>query len=119
MLPRWCALSILSATLVLAGCSNGPKPAPTPTQFPPLEGAQTLPPTWTPTASWTPAPTHTPTLIPIAAATLSAEDICATFKLIVSPLPAARVDYGGAAVVALQKAPLHNPPPNPIAPRPS
>src|SRR5258708_39381823 len=117
MVRRWSALAILLGTLMLAGCNSRQKPIPTPTHIPPLEGAQTLPPTWTPTASWTPAPTRTPTVIPSATATLSAEDICASFQLIVSPLPATRIDFGGVAMFAWKNAVANSPLVILIAPR--
>jgi hypothetical protein len=105
-MPRhWRVLPVLLTMLLLMGCSNRSVPTRLPTPVTVVAIVQTLPPTWTPTASWTPAPTWTPTLIPTPIATTSVQDICASFQLITSPLPAARIDFNGAATFAWKNVP--------------
>jgi hypothetical protein len=98
-------LTFFGITL-LAACTNSvPAATPRPTTPAATLGFQTLPPTWTPTATFTPAPTRTATLTPTAVPTFTVEQLCGNFSMVTKPDPNIEVAMTDQAVFAWKGVP--------------
>ncbi len=69
----------------------------------------TLPPTWTPLPTRPPLPTRTPTLPPTPLSTLSAQQICDSFRVIAAPADNAQLDYDATVTFAWHGVPSDAP----------
>lgn len=86
------------AILLLAACGNRPAATPFHPTITPTLGEQTLPPTWTPTASFTPPPPGTATTTPSPVPTASIADLCTNFQILYSPVKNVILKVGDAAL---------------------
>jgi hypothetical protein len=94
--------------LLIAACSvppSTPTPRPTQTYTPiPTSAFRELPPSWTPTFTFTPRPTNTPTLVPTITPTFTAAELCQFFE-VVTPTTGLTVDFNAVVTFSWQGVP--------------
>ncbi|MEP7284765.1 MAG: hypothetical protein ABI947_03225 [Chloroflexota bacterium] len=80
-----CRALLILLSLLLGACANQRITVPVSTTLAQTVPLQTLPPTWTPTATFTPAPTRAPSATTTAIPTLSSQELCDQFMLLAAP----------------------------------